>query len=71
MEEPSVLDYLKSLLNPWKKEKILIPENDQPGESAINRGNLHPKSLYLTRRRKKYQIKTKQIIWDLRTKIDK
>ena len=26
MEEPSVLDYLKSLLNPWQKEKIHIPQ---------------------------------------------
>ncbi len=25
MEEPSILDYLKSILNPWQKEKIKIP----------------------------------------------
>ena len=25
MEEPSVLDYIKSLLTPWKRTKIEIP----------------------------------------------
>jgi len=28
MKEPSILDYLKSRLNPWQKEKIEIPEMD-------------------------------------------
>ena len=30
MKEPSILDYLKSRLNPWQKEKIEIPETDVP-----------------------------------------
>ena len=25
MEEPSVLDFLKSVLNPWSKNKIKLP----------------------------------------------
>ena len=29
MNEPSVLDYLKSLLMPWKGERISIPQPDQ------------------------------------------
>jgi len=28
MNEPSVLDYLKSILNPWEKNKIRVPEVD-------------------------------------------
>jgi 4-amino-4-deoxy-L-arabinose transferase-like glycosyltransferase len=34
MKEPSILDYLKSRLNPWQKEKIQIPPVDEPGEPA-------------------------------------
>jgi hypothetical protein len=30
MKEPSILDYLKSRLNPWQKEKIEIPGTDVP-----------------------------------------
>ena len=29
--EPSVLDYVKSRLNPWQKEKIEIPQPGEPG----------------------------------------
>jgi hypothetical protein len=30
MKEPSILDYLKSRLNPWQKEKIEIPDEVEP-----------------------------------------
>lgn len=40
MEEPSLLDYLKSKLNPWSKTKIELPAEDKPlpvpEESGIN-----------------------------------
>ncbi|MDO8969807.1 MAG: hypothetical protein Q7U74_03905, partial [Saprospiraceae bacterium] len=32
MKEPSVLDYVKSILMPWKGERIILP---QPGEPAV------------------------------------
>lgn len=35
MEEPSVLDYLKSILNPWSKEKVQIPSSDKEMEEKI------------------------------------
>lgn len=39
MKEPSVLDYLKSRLNPWQKEKIQIPRaaetDDEAGQALI------------------------------------
>jgi len=45
LKEPSVLDFIKSRLNPWQKEKIEIPEIEEtgpepsrPGEAArVNR----------------------------------
>ncbi len=43
MEEPSVLDYLKSILNPWSREKIRIPqanEIESSGESQPVEGAL-------------------------------
>src|SRR5437868_491608 len=30
MKEPSVLDYLKSRLNPWYSEKVEIPQSEMP-----------------------------------------
>lgn len=33
MKEPSILDYLKSRLNPWQKEKIQIPSSAEPASS--------------------------------------
>lgn len=42
MKEPSVLDYLKSRLNPWQKEKIQIPatggSEDQPHQGVEDAG---------------------------------
>ena len=38
MKEPSILDYLKSRLNPWQKEKIEIPETDVPVSVEENIG---------------------------------
>ena len=34
MKEPSVLDYLKSRLNPWQKDKIQIPSAAEPVSSG-------------------------------------
>ena len=34
MKEPSVLDFLKSRLNPWQKEKIQIPSDVETSEST-------------------------------------
>ena len=34
MKEPSVLDYLKSRLNPWQKEKIQLPQPTEETESG-------------------------------------
>lgn len=34
MKEPSILDYLKSRLNPWQKEKIELPAAPRPENSA-------------------------------------
>ena len=33
MKEPSVLDFLKSRLNPWQKEKIQIPPSAESVDS--------------------------------------
>jgi len=30
MKEPSVLDYLKSRLNPWQSEKVELAETETP-----------------------------------------
>jgi hypothetical protein len=35
MEEPSVLDYLKSRLAPWKGSRIVIPTNEQPQPAVL------------------------------------
>jgi len=42
MEEPSVLDYLKSKLNPWHSKKIEIPAHE-PGEQPDQPETLEPK----------------------------
>ncbi|MCX6067022.1 MAG: hypothetical protein NT121_14915, partial [Chloroflexi bacterium] len=39
MKEPSILDYLKSRLNPWQKEKIEIPR-ETPGPENQNQGGV-------------------------------
>ncbi len=36
MKEPSVLDYLKSKLNPWQSEKIEIPESEAPAPDSVD-----------------------------------
>lgn len=36
MKEPSLLDYLKSRLNPWQKEKIEIPNAEAPVSAEKN-----------------------------------
>ena len=52
MEEPSVLDYLKSLLNPWQKEKIHIPEDD---EQAAPSADLAERKQILSRLQQRWQ----------------
>lgn len=45
MEQPSVLDYLKSKFNPWSQEKIELPESAVEPDSistALSRGATHP-----------------------------
>ena len=44
MKEPSVLDYLKSILNPWQRNKIQIPCEDEleGGDSQTSAGENSP-----------------------------
>jgi len=49
MNEPSILDYLKSRLNPWQKEKIEIPASLEPedGEAGSLQESLFDTEAYL------------------------
>jgi len=42
MEEPSVLDYLKAKLTPWRGQKIEIPPAEGEGESVSSGGSESP-----------------------------
>jgi 4-amino-4-deoxy-L-arabinose transferase-like glycosyltransferase len=47
MKEPSILDYLKSRLNPWQKEKIELPQAETPvsGEESRNQETTVPETV--------------------------
>jgi hypothetical protein len=42
LKEPSVLDYVKSKLNPWQKEKIEIPLDETVGEQPTVEQTVNP-----------------------------